>query len=230
MGEDILKKPVHIAVLKPTHVQKLAAEGKFPNTPFSVEAHATNVPLPAPVVEKRTLGLEKIQRPKVAHSDVVKKTKKQMHLRVLHDRVPPIPEDRKPPCESCKTSACCYAFTVNITKEEYESGLYGDAAIELTPEVYKQLKSQYLTIAMFGTPQDMGKPAYFLEGKVSEPCPFLTPEKRCGIYDIRPVTCRTYSCVGDSRITEGMRQGTESLNPITRFYAALERDKDPNAK
>lgn len=210
MSEDILKKPVHLAILKPTHIQKLANEGKLRDAPFSVPANVQQVQLPEPVKEKTsTLGLEKLERPKVIQSDLFKKNKKQLNLRVLHDRVPPLPDHLKPPCSSCKTAACCSAFAVNISKEEYESGLYGDAAVQLTPEMYKQLRSNFLLPVMAGLPF---KPDYFLEGKIGDPCPFLTTENSCGIYDIRPTTCRTYTCVGDPRITEGMRQGTEGLH------------------
>lgn len=212
MGDDILKKPVHLAILKPSHIQKLASEGKLKDAPFAMDANLPSVPLPAPAQEKQnTLGLAKLERPKVAHSDLLKKNKKQMELRVIHDRLPPIPEHLRPPCSSCKTAACCYAFAVNITKEEYDSGLYGDAAVQLTEDMYQQLKSKFLLTVMLNAPR-INKHEYFLEGKVGEPCPFLSADGKCGIYDIRPATCRVYTCVGDPRITEGMRQGTEGLN------------------
>jgi Fe-S-cluster containining protein len=218
MSEDVLKKPVHLAILKPTHIQNLADAGKISASQFGIDPAPDPMALPRPPAEPKGVG--KIAFPKVAHSDLLKKHKKQVHLQVLHNSIPPLPADKIPPCDTCKTAACCLAFVVNITKDEYESGLYGDAAVELTPEMYKQLSSLYLLPVMAAAPRINDKPSYFLEGKVGEPCPFLTADKRCGIYDIRPVTCRTYTCVGDARITEGMRQGTEEIGLLTRVSNA----------
>lgn len=220
---EILKKPVHLAILKPTHVEKLSAEGKLPASPFGVSVPSRDA-LPKPPVESKSAVPAIPKFSLLANkdsADLAKKNKKQVMLRVLYEQVPPIPEDKKPPCESCKTSACCVAFVVNITKEEYESGLYGDNAVALTPEIYAQLKSAFILPAMVGGPVDRKESAtvYFLEGKVGERCPFLTSANRCGIYDIRPVTCRTYSCVGDPRITDGIRQGTEPILAIPSTVA-----------
>jgi Fe-S-cluster containining protein len=215
MSDDILKKPVHLAILKPTHIQKLAEAGKLPASPYGLNPAVEQAPLPAPTVEKaNSLGLGKLLKPQVAQSDLLKKNKKQLQLRIIHDRIPPLSPEKVPPCNSCKTAACCVAFAVNITQQEYDSGLYGDAAVALTPDMHKQLQSKFLLSAVYGSPKIRDKPAYFLDGKIGEPCPFLTADKRCGIYDIRPATCRTYTCVGDSRITEGMRQGTEGLDIV----------------
>lgn len=30
---------------------------------------------------------------------------------------------------------------------------------------------------------------------VAGPCPFVTPENRCGVYDVRPFQCRRYGCM-----------------------------------
>lgn len=217
MADDVLKKPVHIAVLKPTHLEKLAEAGKISATPFGVSPKPANIPLPKPEVEKTgALGLPKLLKQQVTSSDLVKRNKQQLKLRVLHESIPPIPKDKIPPCSSCKTAACCRAFAVNITQLEYESGVYGDAAIKLTPEIYEQLKSKFLTTAVIGAPlTQLTKTGYYLEGKIGEPCPFLTADQKCGIYDIRPVTCRAYTCAEDPRITDGMRSGEEPINTFT---------------
>jgi len=213
---DILKRPVHVAILKPSHVQKLAEEGKFKPTTYGMDPTIKPPSLPAPTPEKppSKLNIPKVPKQVVANSNIIKTTQKQLRLRVIHDRVQaPNPS---PPCGSCKSSACCYAFVVNITEEEYESGLYGDVAVKLTEEMYNQLHSRYLQAAMLGAPGLSGdKTAYYLDGKISEACPFLTPENKCGIYDIRPITCRSYSCLNDSRISEEMRQGTERIDLVT---------------
>lgn len=210
MSEDVLKKPVHLALLRPTQLEKMAMEQKIAASPFGVDPNVPAPPLPVEQKEKPF----KVALPKAP--SYTKTAKKQIQLKVLHDNVPPIPEDKKPPCSTCKTAACCYVFVVNIDEIEYESGVYGDAAIKLTPEMFQQLRSRFALPQMMTAPRQAGdKPAYYLEGKLGEPCPFLTDNKRCGIYDIRPRTCRMYTCVGDSRITEGMRQGTEPIDAVS---------------
>lgn len=212
MGEGILKKPVHLALLKPTQLDKMASQGKISSTKFGLDPNVEQMPLP---VEQKERAVPKLDIPKMPN--LAKAAKKQVQLKIFHDRIPPIAEDKKPPCQSCKTSACCYAFVVNITELEYESGVYGDAAIKLDADTFKQLRGRGLVLPMLTAPrrQPGDKPLYFLEGKIGEPCPFLTKENRCGIYDIRPRTCRVYSCVEDPRITEGLRQGTEPMDPIS---------------
>ncbi len=221
MSEDILKKPIHIALLRPTQLDRLAAEHKIEASPFGVDPNVAPAPLPVAQKEKPY----KVAIPKAAN--YVKSAKKQVQLRVLHDRIPPLPESQKPPCDTCKTAACCYVFVVNIDELEYESGLYGDAAVKLTPEIFQQLRSKFLLPQMVTAPRQVSsKPAYYLDGQVGQPCPFLTEDKKCGIYDIRPRTCRVYTCVGDPRITEGMRQGTEPIDAIS----ILTRNKEMNDK
>lgn len=209
MSEDVLKKPVHVALLRPTQLDKLAAEHKIEATPFGIDPNVKSPPLPVEQKDKPY----RTSIPKAAN--YMKAAKKQIQLKVLHDSVPAIPEDKQPPCETCKTAACCYVFVVNITEVEYESGVYGDAAVKITPEIFDQLHSRFVLPQMVTAPRQISKdkPSYYLEGKIGEPCPFLTAEKKCGIYEYRPRTCRAYTCVGDPRITEGMRQGTESLEP-----------------
>ncbi|NJL55421.1 YkgJ family cysteine cluster protein [bacterium] len=214
---EILKKPVHVALLRTTHVQKLVQQGKFVPTPYGVEP-AIDAKLPSEP-KKSTTPSHLVKLPS---SDIVKKTKKRVQLNVIHNQVAPIPEERTPPCGSCKTSACCYVFAVNITELEYESGLYGDAAVKITPEMQKQFQSY--NMLPLGMPRVADTAGYFLEGKIGEPCPFLTPDAKCGIYEIRPITCRVYSCVGDSRITEDMRQGKEPLDTLALVTRRIQED------
>jgi Fe-S-cluster containining protein len=201
-----------MAILKPTHIQKLAAENRLPPTPFGLSA-PTSQPLPAEK-EASKYDIPKLQLPT---TDLVKKSNKQLRLRVYYDSLPPTPKEQQPPCESCKTSPCCVAFVVNISKEEYESGFYGDAAVKLTPEIYEQLKNKFLQSTVIGAPAYNEKNPYYLDAKVGDRCPFLTAENRCGIYEIRPATCRVYTCVSDPRITQEMRDGTVPINLFTVF-------------
>lgn len=207
---EVLKKPVHLAILKPTHLQKLAAENRLPTTAYSVSV-PEQPDLPTEQVEK-PYSVPKLNLPS---TDLVKKSNKQMRLRMYYDRIPLMPKEKVPPCETCKVAPCCTAFVVNITKDEYESGFYGDAAIELTLEIQKQLNNQFLQFSTLGVPTNNSKTSYFLESKIGEPCPFLTTENQCGIYDIRPATCRVYTCVGDDRITPSMRDGTSKMDLIS---------------
>lgn len=215
MSDDVLKRPVHLAILKPSHIQRLAEEGKIKATRFGLDPNIKPPALPAPVPQKKNvLNLPKFNKQVVESSSLVKLSQKQIKLQIMHERVKaPTPT---PPCDTCKTAACCRAFVVNITEDEYESGLYGESAIKLTKEIYQQLRSRYLQVTMVGAPIYPGaQAAYYLDGKIGEACPFLGADNRCGIYDIRPITCRSYSCLGDARITEGMRQGTEAIDITT---------------
>jgi len=207
MSEDVLKKPVHVALLRPTHLDELAQDKRIEKTQFGVDPNVPAQPLPV-----KTSMMPKFGLPTTSHNPA-KAAKARVRLKVLHDTVAPIPEDKTPPCDTCKTAACCHVFVVNITEVEYESGLYGDAAVKFTPEIFEQLRSRLILPQMLTAPRPTkAAAAYFLEGKIGEPCPFLMENKRCGIYDIRPRTCRQYTCVGDPRITEGMRQGTEPID------------------
>lgn len=199
---DILKKPIHIALLKPTHLQSMEASGKLPRTFVSNE---NTSPLPA---EAKTTVFK---LPKVQIDNTVKKAKLQVNLRVVYDTHPPIPKDKTPPCDTC-VAVCCTVFAVNISKQEYDSGLFGDNAVEITPEIVNQLGSSFLQAARVGMPMQDAQNAYYLEGKIGERCPFLTDNNKCGIYATRPMTCRSYTCIGDDRITDDMRAGKVPLD------------------
>jgi Fe-S-cluster containining protein len=204
MTDEILKKPVHIAILKESYMQELQRRGKLDKTPVSLES--PEVP-PLPREEKVKPQLQKV--PKVPA--FTKQANIRTKLRVLYDRVPPLPADKVPDCSNC-VAACCSAFVVTLTEEEYQSGLFSNAAVKITPEMTKQFRggavSALSALLAPNFSQETDKPQYLLEGKVGEPCPFLNGTK-CGIYEDRPLVCRTYTCVGDDRITPEMKAGTE---------------------
>lgn len=202
---DVLKKPVHIALLKPTHLATLEKSGKLPRASIS---NVNDAPLP---VEEKT---SHFRIPKVPVDTTVKKAKLQVNLRVIYDNYPKIPADKTPPCDTC-VGVCCVVFAVNITKEEYDSGLFGDNAVEITPDIVNQLGSSLLDIPRIGMPMQDARTAYYLEGKIGERCPFLTATNKCGIYDKRPITCRSYTCIGDTRITDDMRSGKVPLDAFS---------------
>lgn len=207
---DVLDKPVHAVVLKPHHLQELQRQGKLPGGGVVKQAPpAQPLPKKAKLRPKRHNPLAGFDAR--AMSSTTKRAMQRTKLRVLYDRIPPIPADKQPPCHECKTAACCRAFVVSITKEEYESGLYDPYAVELDPKYMKQLKGNLLRTATAASPIHNVKDQteYYLEGQIGEACPFLNDDNQCSIYDDRPITCRVYTCVGDSRITQAMRDGDE---------------------
>lgn len=206
-GMSSLKKPVHVALIKEAHIQKLTREGKLPRTLVSLEAPPTQ-PLPVETKTKTLLVRESIFK---GGNDIRKQWSVRAKLRVLHESIPPLAKEDVPPCHTCKAAPCCKAFVVGLRQLEYESGLYGDCAIEITPEVQRQLRGRLLAPVVVNSPmQDATDPesVYYLEGKAGDPCPFLGEDNRCGIYNSRPIVCRTYTCVDDTRITQEMRDGT----------------------
>lgn len=42
---------------------------------------------------------------------------------------------------------------------------------------------------------------------VAGPCPFVTTENRCGVYDVRPFACRRYACMRDDVAAEPFMHG-----------------------
>lgn len=216
MSDETLKKPVHVVLVKPSLIQSLVNRGRLKD---SMGDEPAKLP-----VKKREPKYPKMQMPKmVSGKEVHKKQQTRVKLRVIHDSIKSPSGDLTPPCGECKTAACCHAFVVSITKEEYESGLYGDDAVLITEEMQEQLNSLTIwasasSLLMTNLGPDANK--YVLEGLIGEPCPFLKEGTSCGIYGIRPVTCRVYTCVGDHRITQGMRDGTEPIR--TMFEKAIE--------
>lgn len=195
---DVLKKPVHKALLNETPIQK----ARLPDTELGVSTPSTQ---PLPREEKKYVS-------PVTHmkgmSSMVKQANIRVKLNIVYERVPPIPKDKIPDCDSC-SAACCKAFVVEITEEEYESGNYGEYAIKMTPEISDQLQGKISSLYAMVVPQvlvGLKKDKYFLEGPVGQACPFLNGN-RCGIYNTRPLTCRVYTCVGDDRITDEMKAG-----------------------
>ena len=202
---DVLKKPVHPALLPLTHIQELHAKGKLPKNAVSLETQDS-----APLPKETTVKAARVALPKIGASELLRKEKKKSRLRVLHDQVHPIPKDKIPPCNTCTEAPCCKAFMVELTQDEYESGLYDQYAVKLTNEARDQLKYNIGTVILSLNAVPLllsNQDVYYLEGEAGQDCPFLDSSNRCTIYDDRPFVCRSYTCVGDSRITEQMRTG-----------------------
>ena len=205
MADDPLDTPVHEGLYQGTPIQELAQTGATTEgCPYSVPTPEKPL-LPEPKVELSPVAkfspfaqLPKVQVPKHARSEALK-----TRLRVLYATVPPLPDDKKPDCDSC-SAACCRAFLVFLSKEEYESGLYGKHAVKVSREAAQQLKTSYPSLAVAAEASSSGF-VYLLEGPLGVQCPFLSAAAGCTIYDDRPLVCRSYTCVGDARITESMK-------------------------
>jgi Fe-S-cluster containining protein len=215
--EKILQKPVHLVILRPSHLQKLAESGQLPKR-FLTKETPGQVKLPdgKPALQKFLPAYHKI-----AQESQTKRKQNMMkvQLRVLHNDVPALPKSLRPSCEECKTSACCTAFLVGISQQEYDSGLYGEYAVKLTYKDSEQFGGTFARLAAMHAPSiwDISEenPHYYLEGPIGISCPFLQEDGKCGIYDKRPMTCRQYTCVGDERITQEMRDGTIDIEKAT---------------
>ena len=183
----------YLAVLKPQ---------ERTNT-FLDHAYIKKAPQPkAPAPEKRKLAPHQLlgqQASQARRSDALK-----TRLRVFWDRVPP-PDDN-PPCDTCKTSVCCSAFVIQLTKQEYDSGLYAENAVEVKPG---KVSGRALALVTVGIPDlpSLKDTGYYLEGPLGVSCTFLGAQGECTIYEDRPIVCRTYSCVSDKRITQEHRDG-----------------------
>jgi len=227
----VLKRPVHPKTLKRTLVRELQDSGKFPPTLVGQQLPAKDVELPhePPSPRVSRTGLVRFEplksfQPVEGAQDSRKTANVRAKLRVLHERIPPLTGADIPPCGECKSAACCVAFVVGLSKAEYESGQYGDNAIKITGEMVQQLRGRLLRPSLLGGPSLVTEDTYYyLEGKVGQPCVFLAEDKTCSIYDIRPIVCRSYTCVNDSRITPAVRAGTEPIL-YSDEYAAQVKD------
>jgi Fe-S-cluster containining protein len=213
---DVLKEPVHLVVLKPHHVQELTRKGKLPGGGVVYQAPPPQTVLPGTKkLKKKYNPLEHFDMKSVMKParDAIRKTR----LTVLHNYVKPIPSELKPPCGECETSSCCRAFVVGITQREFESGYYDPYAVKLDPKYMKQLRGRLL-LPSTATSPILGvkdKSEYYLEGRIGEDCSFLK-NNQCSIYEHRPITCRVYTCVGDERVTQDMRDGITTVFSRTK--------------
>lgn len=215
MSEDVLKKPVHYILVKDTLLDRLRREGKLQGEHQAALLSPPRPKLPTEDKQHSSLISKVMVQSSAKSGNIAKQSVLRTKLRVIHNNIPPIPPEKAPPCDTCKTAACCRAFVVGIEKAEYESGLYGEYAIEVTDEMKKQLQADsYLFPIAMNAPSlfdQRGDENHFLEGVVGTACPFLGTDMRCTIYEYRPITCRTYTCVGDERITQDMRDGKVNI-------------------
>jgi len=199
---DILKKPVHIALIPPTQIQELR-KSKYVEDFRYTSSIDNNTKLPQ---EEKARLVPKLNIPKFNKGN----PRKRVMLKVLYDQIPEPIQD--PPCNSC-VAACCRMYVIDLTKEEYESGIFDPYAVEVTKEISEQLHSSSLLVGQIldtlsaATVTPDGKTRRVLDKQVGEPCPFLTNDDKCGIYDDRPYICRAYSCLDDKRITDDHRNG-----------------------
>lgn len=197
MAKSPLNKPVHPALYRKPPIAEVV-----PSTRPDVENPQPQqdcLPKEAPAV-KTQLRAPKFEKPTFRQQS--REGKLRIHLRTLWRHVPSLPEELEPPCETCETSACCKEFFVPLAQEEYESGEYAPYAVRVAAKAMQQLKRSINLPYSYEDPNGDG---YYLEGMPGEYCPFFKNNK-CSIYDKRPLTCRTYTCVTDPRITESLRK------------------------
>lgn len=209
MSDHVLTKPVHVALLKESHVARLHRQGRLPKTKFGIAPKGETsgvTPKSATPSIAAFAALQKLP----SGLDIKKKAMTRAKLRVIYDHLPPLAEAKKPPCETC-AAPCCTVFVIHLTAEEYDSGFLGDHAVRVTPDIRKRLSrtgstpiAAYTLLPENDSYEDDN---FMLEGLAGVPCPFLGDDNSCTIYEARPLVCRTYSCVDDARITDEMRAG-----------------------
>jgi len=208
---DVLKKPVHLAILRPSHLQQLVKEGRLPDYVLSVPTPEKQ-PLPQePKKARRRLPTYNIPEVAARGAKLREEHLLRSRVRLFHKNAP---KSAPAPCDECSTAACCVAFLVNLTPDEYNSGLYGEYAVKLTVKDAKAIGMGRIallaTMHVISVHTIKDEDHYYLEGPIGVSCPLLQ-NGRCSIYDQRPMTCRTYSCADDERITQGMRDGTADI-------------------
>lgn len=177
-----LKEPVHPVLYKETAIHSHARRKGIKDGKF----HLPVLPMAdLPKEEVQTFG--KLSFPK---NNLQKQTLLRSQVSRWHQKLKTV--EPLPPCHECKTAVCCKAKIINLTKEEFESGLYGDYAVEMPERVGREK-----------LPPSM---KYILDKTADEPCPFLNSNNQCGIYDYRPAVCRVYTCLQDPHITPEMRE------------------------
>lgn len=214
-----LEEPVHAILVKPALYEQLAQEGILPK-----DVLREKMPLPQEQRErpgKKQLtvlkDVRRFQNTLPSAKEMRRQKNIQAKLTAVYEHLPK--PDPTPPCDTCVTTPCCVAFVVYISKIEYESGLFGDYAIKIEEKHHKQLRGRLMALNVLSGPNILAKAdQYVLEGVAGQPCPFLGEDNKCGIYHSRPAVCRTYTCVGDERITPGMRAGTEHMPTISEFW------------
>lgn len=78
------------------------------------------------------------------------------------------------PCQSVSCTECCEKLSPYLTEDEVNSGQY----------VY--------TLVNIGGPE----PAFSIP-RIESGCVYLNHEKKCTIYDKRPLSCRQFDCRKD---------------------------------
>ena len=194
----------HVAILRETHVERLARENRLPKAA---------IPRPERKEQPAKLPSFNIEHKLTRHKTKQEEAMKRRRLNVLYDAVPPFPPEHEPPCGTCKAVPCCVATVIPLTKEEFESGNFGEYAVKLTKEVRKQLRSgivgRFLTALIPGYEKEGD--LHVLDSAVGDPCPFLRDDNKCSIYEKRPLACRMYTCVTDPNIDQEVRDGTKTV-------------------
>lgn len=114
-------------------------------------------------------------------------------LPVLRDRqvsvdeaITHLKEDRVTTCDTCTAPGCCYQKTLGQLSEAVLIANYLKKEKLDTKELRKKLREVGMKM------ENTSRQKWFEQ---AIPCVFLTEDKRCSIYEIRPMQCRTYFVV-----------------------------------
>lgn len=207
---DVRKKPVNPVLHKKTPYDEIRETRKLTHSVVSLP-DAIQQPLPTEPASRKFKVVKDTRLLDAAKRRTKPANQKLIHrLKVVQAQLPVAKAD----CASCSSSPCCYRYPTFLTPEEYRTGLYGDNAIELTPEILDQFRHvTHLYIYLPYLAYFYGSPAsyshFVLKKREDGGCVYLDKHNKCSIYSQRPLSCRLYTCDGDPAITQEMKDGSD---------------------
>jgi len=107
-------------------------------------------------------------------------------------------------CDQC--GVCCKLFLINLSKEEYFSG------------VYKTLLEKFGLINDFKLASECG--ANILKQKKDGSC-FYLKKNSCSIHQIRPQVCRKFFCASKAKKFQNMIKEIEAKEQETNYFVYI---------
>lgn len=116
------------------------------------------------------------------------------------------------PCQTINCTQCCELLSPYLTEEEFESGKY----------VYTLMKDPSSDLPVIAVP------------RTEQGCFYLSPDKKCTIYNDRPLACKQFDCRQQhhSKIQNKFKEEKMKLNlgaGDQRFEGFVNIDYDKNA-
>lgn len=222
-NKDVRKLPVHPALTKAPDSEKVL------NRATLIESRVSLQPVERQALPKATKKKDKREyRGPLAgassdrNQSVARDARRKRRLALVHEQMETMPA----PCDTCKTSVCCYLYPTFLAKEEYESGAYRGNTIEITRGQANQLKNplNYALVPESLLMRSRGKGSlYMLKRREDGACVYLGGDGKCTIYNERPISCRAYTCLGDKLIPEYLRDGSVPFNDAVEVIYAIGR-------